>query len=382
MPRCRLDKSIERKVINGFDFPLGVYPIETMTPREGYTLTFEAADGGGGVGGGGGGAGAGGDRDESDTPEFDIPGIDDDFDPEGSSSGRNGDLEAWPDRYVWDVVIRASRVEAMCRALFALLPGRIYPILDFLGSDAYREIDPYVAYDLVGQERFIEGLRLFRSFLFEDGLIGFGAMSDEPFLYVFIDEHKIVTIRAESAMKERIESVLAAFDLQEIDEIAGADGAPHEHRSVIEAPDDRPDLLTPEEIVEELKEMWGLSLNIDGERNLGEHGEPLGICGWRCVLRGTTNGGDVRYVEVLVTADCLNTAQDLSADAAEHVLSDDESIDLEAEVLADEDMPVGDLDIVSADRFKPEDFTKYVREVVSKPCDMTIERVWAARRME
>lgn len=376
MPRCRVDRSIERKVIEGFDFPLGVYPIEAMTPREGYTLAFEAADGG-----------------EADGPtDFGSSDDDDQRDdrPGGPRSGRGdrddrdearGDLEAWPDRYVWDIAIRASRVEALCRALFALLPGRVYPILDFLGNDAYREIDPYVAYDLVGQERFIEGLRLFRGFLFEDGLVGFGAMADEPFLYVFVDEHKIVTVRAESAMKERIESVLAAFDLEEVEQIAGADGAPHEHRSVIEAPDDRPDLLTPEEIVEELKEMWGLSLNVDGETNTDERGEDLGICGWRCVVRGTTTEGEVRYVEVLLTADCLNAAQDLAADAAEHVLSDDDSIEIDESAL-DDDEPAGELDIIAADRLKPDEFEKLVREAVSKKVDPSIERVWAARRME
>ena len=44
MARCRVDTSIERKEVKGFAFPLGVYPIEDMTPKEGYALWFEPAD--------------------------------------------------------------------------------------------------------------------------------------------------------------------------------------------------------------------------------------------------------------------------------------------------------------------------------------------------
>ena len=59
MARCRVDKSIERLVVDGFAFPLGVYPVEQMTPKQGYTTTFESADGGelGPAGAGGGGTG-------------------------------------------------------------------------------------------------------------------------------------------------------------------------------------------------------------------------------------------------------------------------------------------------------------------------------------
>jgi len=243
--RCRVDSSVERIEVEDVAFPLGVYPIEPMTPRQGYTLAFEPADG----------------------------------------SGEDGEWEEWPDRYVFDILITATRLEPMCRALFAMLPGRIYPILDVLGHDDYREVDPYVSYELVGQERFQDALRRFRGFLFEDGLVGFGAMSEEPFLYVFVDEHKIVTVRAETALREKVESVLAAFDLVEVEEIAGADAATHEHRGVLDTPEDRPDLLTAEEIVEELREDWGLVLNIDAERNIDDEETELGITGWRCIVR-------------------------------------------------------------------------------------------------
>lgn len=247
MGRCRVDQSIERVVVDGFAFPLGAYPVEGMEPKPGFTLAFESAD--------------------------------------GDDSGEDSEWEEWPDRYVFDILIAATRVESLVRSLLAMLPGRVYPILDVLGHDAFREVDPYVSYDLIGLDRFTEALRRYRGYFFEDGLVGFGAMSDEPFLYIFVDEHKIITVRCETALKERVDALLAAFDLKEVETIAGADSATHEHRAVLDAPEERPELLTADEIVEELREEWRLSLNIDPETNVDDSGTDLGITGWRCLVR-------------------------------------------------------------------------------------------------
>lgn len=355
MARCRVDPSIKRVTMKNFDFPLGCYPVEDVEPIEGFTLHFEPADGGpeGGEGPGRGGArddddDGPGNTDAGDLPIFPAgagaredepgearspkpgrhPGKPDDDDggeldapdsPERGlpQPGESADWEEWPDRYVFDVLIRASRVDAFLRSLFSLFPGRVFPILDVLGNDAYREIDPYVAYELVGIERFLDAVRRFRGYLLEDGFVGFGVMNEEPFLYVFVDEHKMVTIRAEAALKERVEQVLAAFDLKQIESLAGADSAVHEHRGVLEAPADRPDLLTAEEIVEELRDIWGLELNIDPHRNLDDQGRELGITGWRCVVRLVPPDGMVRYLEVCLTAGSLMEAHDLAVLAAE-----------------------------------------------------------------
>lgn len=247
MSRCRVDKSVERVVVEGLAFPLGSYPVEEMTPIAGYTMAFESAD--------------------------------------GDDTGVGSDWEEWPDRYVFDILVTATRVESMCRALFAMLPGRVYPILDVLGHDAFREVDPYVSYDLIGLDRVLDTIRRYRGYFFEDGLVGFGAMSDEPFLYIFVDEHKIVTVRCEVALKEKVEALLAAFDLKEVPAIAGADAATHEHRGVLDAPDDHPELRTAEEIVEELRDEWHLTLNIDPDTNLDDEENELGITGWRCLVR-------------------------------------------------------------------------------------------------
>lgn len=281
MPRCRVDSSITRVVKDGFAYPLGVYPVEELTPKPGYSVEFEPADG-----------------DESD-----------------------GQWEEWPDRYVFEIVITAERLEPLCRSLLSLLPGRIYPILDYLGHDAYREVDPYISYELVGLDRFTDALRRYRGFFFEDGLVGFGAMIDEPFLYIFVDEHKIVTVRAEPGLKEKIEKVLQAFDLEPMEAPAGTDAASHEHRGVLAVAEDRPDLLSADEIVEVLRDEWKLTLNIDPETNVDDEGHDLGITPWRCLIRCAAEGDDhARYADILLLADSLGEAEDAALAAAEEML--------------------------------------------------------------
>lgn len=284
---CRADPDVERVAVGAFKFPLGVYPVEPVEPREGYVLEFEPADGG---------------------------------------DGEN-EFEEWPDRYMFDIVASADRLPALCRQLFWLLPGRVYPILDVLGHDAYREIDPYIAYDLVPAERFHDAIRRYADFFFEEGMCGFGAMSESPFFYVFVDEHKIVTLRVEADLKEKIEKLLDAFDLEPSRpgaEPAGADAAAHEHRSVLLVPDDAPELLGPDEIVERLRDEWELVLNVDPESNVDDEGHDLGSTPWRCVVRcEPQEGKDVsdlpRYAEIILEAESLREAETLAFEAADRL---------------------------------------------------------------
>ena len=321
MHRCLLNPALERVRVNGFAFPLGVYPVEPVAPTSGYTVDFEPADG-------------------------------------------DEEWEEWPDRYVYEILVSAERLRPLCSAILSLLPGRVYPILDVLGNDAFREIDPYIAYELVGVESLYDGLRWYEPFLFEDGLCGFGAMSEDPFMYFFLDEHKVLTVRVEADQKERVDRLLGAFELsnlggtsgqtprarksdgQPLVEVMAADAVSHEHRSVLLTPDDRPELPGPEEVTEALVDLWGMTLNIDVERNLDDDGRDLGVTGWRCLVRvewpledGPTdrpngqahqpNGqhkeedipgprprGRMKYAEVLVAAGCWREAEDIALSAA------------------------------------------------------------------
>ena len=306
MSRCAADENIQRVTVDGFAFPLGVYPVEPMKPRAGYATEFEPAD------------------------------TDDD----------EADWESWPDRYVYDVVVPISRLGVLWDQLFALMPGRVFPILDFIGHDAFREVDPYMAYEPVGKERVTDALRRFRDFFYEDGMVGFGVVSDEPFLYLFVDEHKILTIRAEPELRHQIEGVLKSFDLEPVDEPAGADAAAHEHRGVLLAPKERPELLSAEEVVEELRERWRLLLNIDPESNQDDDGNDLGFTPWRCLVRcASEKNPEDRYAEILCVADRLRSAEERSMDAAIELLG--------------EPGEWSDIVVVAADRITPDTLAEF-----------------------
>ena len=288
---CAIDESIERRSAGGFDFPLGVYPVEPCEPKTGYAVAFESADG-----------------DDSE-----------------------GEWEEWPDRYVYDVVLPARRVMPFWHQVSALLPGRVFPILDFIGHDAFREIDPYIAYEHVGIERLFTGVRRFAPFLFEDGMVGFGALSDDPFFYVFLDEHKVFTIRTAAEHREGVERLLEAFEIPEVPEPAAADAAAHEHRGVLWTPEDRADLLAAEEIVERLREDWRLVLNVNPDDNVDDDGKALGVCGWRCLVRGAQEGeAHPKYAEVYLSAGSLSEAESMAREAGEALFdhADDEWFEL------------------------------------------------------
>jgi hypothetical protein len=323
MPTSAIDTTIERTVIDGFSFPLGVRPLEDIEPRPGYTSDFESADGGEG----------------------------------------EGDWEEWPDRYLFDTFLSADRLLSLCRAMFSILPGRVYPILDILGNDAYREVDPYIAYEPIGLDRFLEGLRRHRDWFFEDGLVGFGAMSDEPFLHIYIDEHKVVTIRVQSEQRDRVEKILAAFDLHQIEDPIGVDSVSHEHRCVLLAPNDRPDLLAAEEIVEELLDLWRLDLNVDREGNLDDRGKELGITGWRLVVRRWEGADEPpQYAEVFLTAESLGVAEELAYSAAASPQTNGEP-GREPDLVERLSEPPVDLAMILADRVTPETYAKLLVEV-------------------
>lgn len=346
MPTVQIDESVERRSSGAFRFPLGVYPIEPIESSPGFVSDFEASDGG---------------EDQGVAA-----------DPTGA-----GEWEEWPDRYMFDVLVSAERLPSFCRALFSLIPARVYPILDVLGNDAYREIDPYIAYDLVGVERFLDGFIHFGEWMLEDGLVGFGAMSMDPFFYVFVDEHKAVTIRVEVGLRETIRGLLESFDIEEVPEIMGPDAVQHEHRSVLLRTNDPRAGLHPEEIIEKLQDAWLLQLNIDTTANIDDDGKDLGVTPFRCVLRcvstpsesdpagdakpdedgSPADGGpqtsvpapdaEIVYCETLLTSASYEAAESMAIDTAGTNPPDGRSF--------------ADVRLVFADRCRPDHFLEMLR---------------------
>jgi hypothetical protein len=316
MGRITVDTSLERTSVAGFDFPLGVYPVEPLDPKPGYFEQFEAAEG-----------------------------------AEPFLAGMDEEWEEWPDRWLFDVLVSATRLPALFRLCLTLLPSRVYPILDVLGNDDYREIDPYLAYDLVGVDHIVEGVRRYGPWLFEDGMVGFGAMSIDPFVYLFVDEHKVLTIRVQLDLKERVEKILRAFDLELVEDIRTADSVHHEHRSILTVPEDDPRIMGPDDILDELRGAWALELNVPGEGNADEDGKELGMTGWRCLVR-CIRGEDLpdRFAEVLLTADSLDTAERLATEGAARL--DDASETWAA------------IDPIALDRLNPDHFAEALGEPV------------------
>ncbi len=320
MYTCIVDPMLERAKTGAMTYPLGVYPVETIEPRPGYAVEFESAD--------------------------------------GAEDG--SDLEEWPDRYVYDIVISADKLPALVLQLLAMMPLRVYPILDFLGHDDFREIDPYISYERLGVDRIIDGLRQFTGFFYEDGMCGFGAMSEEPFIYLFVDEHKILTVRAEAGLKDRVVGLLDAFGLEEMPEPVGVDGAAHEHRSVLIVPEGRDNVLAAEEIVGYLRQEWRLTLNVNPESNVDDEGNELGVTGWRCVVRCVRGEeGPVRYAEVLLWAENIAQAEEMIHGSIElMILNEEESAAANGDSASTDEDSIdndwADLTILALDRLTDE----------------------------
>lgn len=313
-----VDASLVRIETARFACPLGVYPVDqaSFAPKQGYVIEFEP----------------------------------------GESEAEAGEWEAWPDRWMFDIVITQARMDALCRSLWSLLPGRVHPMLDVLGRDAYREIDPYVAYDAVGIERFVDAVRRRRAWLMEDGLVGFGAMSIDPFVYVYLDEHKILTVRVQTDLRERVERILRSFDLEPTNAVAGVDSFGHEHRGVLRAAAENGEArpLRHDEIIEELIDEWRLTLNVDADANATPEGDELGVTGWRCVVRGIDEEDDRPRRAVLLTAGSLAEAERIAVDAvARESRGDDPEEDDDASA-EDEESPDCSWSVLFADRLTDE----------------------------
>ena len=172
-----------------------------------------------------------------------------------------------------------------------------------------------------------------------------------------MDEHKILTVRVEPELCDRVERVLGAFGLSQIDDPSGADAAAHEHRSVLLIPEDQPELLGPDEILDIARDSWRLVLNVDPDSNLDENGEDLGITPWRCLVRRETDEEPARVAEVVCTASCLREAESLSLGGVDTLIREGEG----RQDTDEETEGASELVLLRADRVAPEDIS-VVRE--------------------
>ena len=67
-------------------------------------------------------------------------------------------------------------------------------------------------------EEFRRGWDRFEPFLLEDGSIGCGANSDDPFVEIFLDQWKGLSIHVPLLMRDKVEGALAKMGLREVPE--------------------------------------------------------------------------------------------------------------------------------------------------------------------
>lgn len=275
---CANDPKLTRLVAkNGFQFPLGAIPAENLEPREGYHVEFESSQ------------------------------------------------QDWPDCYMFDIVVSAEKIEPLLRDLLTLAPTKLIPILDVRGDDAYREMDPYIGAQEIDRSDLLAMLSAARPFLLEDGHCGFGALSEDPLFYIYVDDHKIITVRVSLQEAGEVEDVLQRRGVEADVEPVGVDAVAHDHLDTLWTDDNRTDLLDFYGMLDTLRFEWALELNVDPDLNVDDDGRRLGTTAWRVLLllepmpgqprwRGAERdkaGPTGRYAEVLLAADSLNQVDEL-----------------------------------------------------------------------
>ena len=274
MREFRLRDDLERVAVEGYALPLGVERLEAPAPRQGYVVDF-------------------------------VSGEDD-----------------APDTYAFQLAISHERLRPLLHALFELLPGEVSPVVEIGSVDAYRSIDTYLAAEPLFIDDFLATWDEFEPILLEEVSIGVGATADEPFLEVFVDAWKSVAIQCQVDMREAVDAILEAHGLQEVSETwdeQAFDGVdpPYRMREILVIEDEHsPDL---DELLLQLREDWGLQLDVDPHSNIDEGGRELGFTLWHAIAMADPvaekSGG--AYVAVWATARSLEEAEDLIEAAVE-----------------------------------------------------------------
>lgn len=258
----RLRTDLARSTVGGFALPLGIEAVELEPPTQGYTIAY-------------------------------TPGEEDE-----------------PDTYAFHVVVSIERIRPLVREAFSMLPREVYPIIEIGSRDAYRSVDVYLGEEPIPRREFLEVWNRFEGILLEDASIGVGANAEDPFIEVFIDSWKGLSIHVPLHLREQVEARLHAHGLEEVPETwAGGDTEPATRiREVLEIVDEQsPDI---DELLLQLRELWRLELNVDPESNVDEAGRNLGMTLWHAVvLAESADGNPDRGAYVSVWADAGSMAE-------------------------------------------------------------------------
>ena len=220
-----------------------------------------------------------------------------------------------PDTYVFRVVVSHERLAKVVDQVFNLLPPEVYCIVEVGSRDAYRAVDVYLGEETISLDEFRETWKRYEPLLLEDASIAAGANSEEPFVEIFLDMWKSLSIHVPLAMRDDVEELLQKLDLEEVaqtwpsddEEETLSDERGPRVRQVLDLSDDQlPDL---DDLLLDLRHAFRLELNIDPDTNVDDAGRNLGLTLWRATIIVEPTDGDATegvYAVVWATAGSLS----------------------------------------------------------------------------
>lgn len=268
-----IDPTLKRLVIDGFAFPLGWKPSDGQRPFEGYTISRLDSD------------------------------------------------EELPDTHQFQIAVSHERLRPLLGRLFALLPERVYPILEIISTDAYRPVDTLMSPEPTSRADFLTTWAEVEPLLLDDCALAAGAMSEEPYVEVFLEANKFVIVNIAREQSGVMEAELESAGLHEVPShwINDAD-CTDEFTSVLLEKDG---LMTLDDVIVHLQRLWRLELNVDPEGNPDEAGRDLGVTLWRVVVlavrRDQQPPADRARIEVWLSAGSLGQVEELVADVFDEI---------------------------------------------------------------
>ncbi len=264
----RLRTDLERVTVDGYGFPLGVERLDAPPPLQGYLVDFVASEG------------------------------------------------EEPDTFAFQVAISHEGLRGLMHDLFEMLPGDVMPAVEIGSVDAYRSIDIYLAGEPIFIDDFIRTWDDFEPILLEEVSLGVGATSEEPYFEVFLDAWKTISVHCQTDLREDVEAKLEKHGLKQVsriwlDDVFDEIDPPYRMREILVMEDEHsPDL---DELLLQLRAVWGLQLDVDPSSNVDDGGRELGFTLWHAIAMAEPAepraGG--AYISVWVTARSLDEAEAL-----------------------------------------------------------------------
>lgn len=225
--RYLIRSDLERRTSGKINCPLGVFPCDDdVLLEEGFEARYQTREE----------AIAGANAIDKELAESDIE------DVEFSES-------TVAEQYEYRLLLSVERVQPIMRRLFVeLMPDEVHALYEEFSFDAFRETDAYMSEEPVARARFLKAWDTYGAFFVEDGKCGFGAISFDPFIEVFLEEHGAIFLACDMAFKSRVETAIARLKLKELEPWRGVENFRHSHRDILISNADDAELMDEDDI--------------------------------------------------------------------------------------------------------------------------------------